>query len=70
MQPEIKKYAIIGLALAVCLVETSLAGRSQRTRRSQRVRMEEVHLASPDGNVKLTVLPNAERLSFTVTLGI
>jgi alpha-glucosidase len=31
--------------------------------------MEEVHIASPDGNVKLTVLPNAERLSFKVTLG-
>ena len=69
MQPEIKKYAIIGLALALCLGETSLAGRSQRTRRSQRVRMEEVHLASPDGSIKLTILPDAERLSFTVTLG-
>ena len=69
MQPEIKKYAIIGLALALCLGETSFAGRSQRTRRSQRVRMEEVHLASPDGSIKLTILPDAERLSFTVTLG-
>lgn len=69
MQPVIRKYAIIGLVLSLCLIETSLAGRSQRTRRSQRVRMEEVHIASPDGNVKLTVLPNAERLSFKVTLG-
>jgi alpha-glucosidase len=31
--------------------------------------MEQVQVASPDGNVKLTILPNAERLSFTVTLG-
>ncbi|MHC4487423.1 MAG: glycoside hydrolase family 97 N-terminal domain-containing protein, partial [Planctomycetota bacterium] len=31
--------------------------------------MEQVQVASPDGNVKLTVLPNAERLTFTVTLG-
>jgi alpha-glucosidase len=31
--------------------------------------MEEVQVASPDGNVKLTILPNAERLTFTVTLG-
>jgi alpha-glucosidase len=42
---------------------------SQRSRRSQRVKLEEVHLASPDGQVKFTVLPNAERLTFTVTLG-
>jgi len=69
MQPVIRKYAIIGLALSLCLIETSLAGQSQRTRRSQRVRMEEVHIASPDGNVKLTILPNTERLSFTLTLG-
>jgi len=31
--------------------------------------MEEINVTSPDGNVKLTFLPNAERLSFTVTLG-
>jgi len=31
--------------------------------------MEQVQVAGPDGNVKLTVLPNAERLTFTVTLG-
>jgi len=31
--------------------------------------MEQVQVGSPDGNVKLTILPNAERLSFTVTIG-
>jgi alpha-glucosidase len=31
--------------------------------------MEQVQVASPDGNVKMTILPNAERLTFTVTLG-
>jgi alpha-glucosidase len=31
--------------------------------------MKQVQVTSPDGNVKLTILPNAERLSFTVTLG-
>jgi alpha-glucosidase len=31
--------------------------------------MEQVQVASPDGNVKLTILPNAERLTFNVTLG-
>jgi alpha-glucosidase len=31
--------------------------------------MQQVQVASPDGNVKLTILPNAERLTFTVMLG-
>jgi len=43
--------------------------RGPSTRRSQRVRMEQVQVAGPDGKVKFTVLPNAERLTFTVTLG-
>ena len=61
---------VVGLALALFLTEANLArAQSSRTRRSQRVRMEQVQIAGPDGNVKLTVLPNAERLTFTVTLG-
>jgi len=44
-------------------------GEQQRSRRSQRVKMPEVSVASPDGKVKFTVLPNAERLTCTVTLG-
>ena len=66
MSPEIGKCVNIGPALALCLVELSFA--RQTTRRSQRVRMEQVQVASPNGNVKLTMLPNAERLSLTVTL--
>ena len=69
MQTRIKKYAIIGLTVVLCLVEIGYSGQRQRTRRSQRVRMEQIQLASPDGNVALTILPNAERLTFTVTLG-
>jgi alpha-glucosidase len=69
MQTKIKKYAIIGLTVVLCLVETGYSERRQRTRRSQRVRMEQIQLTSPDGNVALTILPNAERLTFTVTLG-
>lgn len=70
MRTEIRKYAIIGLMVALCLAETNLTlGQKSRTRRSQRVRMEQVQVTSPDGNVKLTILPNAERLTFTVTLG-
>jgi len=63
---------IVVLTVVLCLVAANLAlgQRSRsRTRRSQRVRMEQVQVAGPDGNVKLTVLPNAERLTFTVTLG-
>ncbi|MHC4541535.1 MAG: glycoside hydrolase family 97 protein [Planctomycetota bacterium] len=61
--------AAVGLAVVLCLAETNVApGRAERTRRSQRVRMEQVQVASPDGKVRLTVLPNAERLTFAVTL--
>ena len=38
------------------------------TRRSQRVRMPAVDVTSPDGRLRFKVLPNAERLTFTVTL--
>ncbi len=69
MRQEIWKYGIIGIAFILLLPEAGFARQRQRSRRSQRVRMQEVQVASPDGNVKLTVLPNAERLSFTVTLG-
>lgn len=62
--------AAAGLAVVLCLAETNLAQRqTSGTRRSQRVRMERVQVASPDGKVKMTILPNAERLTFTVTLG-
>jgi alpha-glucosidase len=37
-------------------------------RRIRRVRMEEVRVASPDGRIELLVLPNAERLSFSVRM--
>ena len=62
--------AAVGLAVVLCLAETSLAQRqASKSRRSQRVRMEQVQVVSPDGKVALTILPNAERLTFTVTLG-
>ena len=63
---------IIGIIVAFSLAQAHpvLAQRSRTsTRRSQRVKMEQVQVTSPDGNVKLTILPNAERLSFTATLG-
>jgi alpha-glucosidase len=69
MGPEIRKYVIAGLVLLLFPAEAGLARQKQKSRRSQRVRMEQVQVTGPDGNVTLTVLPNAERLSFTVTLG-
>ena len=38
------------------------------TRRSQRVQMPRLDVRSPNGQVTFTVLPNAERVTFTVTL--
>ena len=67
-----RKNIFVIVGLAICLAETNpTMGQRSRpsSRRSQRVKMEQVQVISPDGNVKLTVLPNAERLSFTVTLG-
>lgn len=66
MRTEITKWVIIGLAAALSLAEAGLA--RQAARRSQRVHMEQVQVAGPDGKVKLTILPNAERLTFTVAL--
>ena len=58
------------MVVILCLAETNpAAGQASKTRRSQRVRMEQVQVTSPDGKVKMTILPNAERLTFTVTLG-
>ena len=37
-------------------------------RRSQRDRMDETQVTSPSGKVSFTVLPNADRLSYTVKL--
>ena len=66
MRSKINKCAIIGFSLILCFSAANGAG--QRTRRSQRVRMERVQVTSPDGTITLTLLPNAERLTFTVTL--
>jgi len=62
----------IGTLAAFCLAQVALAQaqpqlQPPKSRRSQRVHMEEVQVASPVGNIKFTILPNAERLCFTVT---
>ncbi|MBC8472713.1 MAG: glycoside hydrolase family 97 N-terminal domain-containing protein [Planctomycetes bacterium] len=61
---------VVVLVAAFCLAELNPAfGQRSSSRRSQRVRMEQVEVAGPDGKVKLTVLGNAERLTLTVTMG-
>ncbi len=58
----------LGLSLGLSLLGGDICAQ-ERTRRSQRVTMEQVQVVSPDGQIKLTILPNAERLTFTVTMG-
>lgn len=64
-------------ALALCLaagvgLEIPGAQTTQQTpaatRRSQRIRMSAIQVASPDGKVRFNLLPNAERLTFAVAL--
>jgi len=58
--------------VGTCISQTQEPGQPQRqearSRRSQRVRMEGIRIDSPDGKVRFDMLPNAERLTFTVTL--
>ncbi len=69
------KATILDVALATALffpavsfAQTQAQPRQQRTRRSQRVHMQEVQVTSPDGKLKFTILPNTERLTYTVML--
>jgi alpha-glucosidase len=43
--------------------------RRPSSRRSERVRMREIEVASPNGRVRFNLLPNAERLTYTVKMG-
>ena len=69
------KVVLVPLVLAaVGLVQPGFAqaqpqSQPAKSRRSERVHMQEVQVASPDSKIKFTVLPNAERLTFTVTMG-
>jgi alpha-glucosidase len=72
VQARVRQYVVIGFVLALSITGGDLAlGRSgaRLVRRAQRVVMEEVEVAGPDGKVKLTILPNPERLTFMVTMG-
>jgi alpha-glucosidase len=64
---------LVGFILVLSYAEGGFAQaqrQEQRTRRLNRVvPMEPVQVVSPDGKVTFTLLPNAERLTFTVSLG-
>jgi alpha-glucosidase len=59
--------ALVLIAAAFAQTQTPAQSQAQRTRRSTRVHMEQVQVTSPDGKVKFTVFPNAERLTYAVT---
>ena len=66
------RHAVIAICLAVTCrdAQTALvAQQAPATRRSQRVQMTAVDVQSPNGQVTFTILPNAERVTFRVTLG-
>jgi hypothetical protein len=61
---------VMGAVAALCLAQAAFAqAQPPKSRRSQRVHMQEVQVTSPDGKIKFTILPDAERLAFTVTMG-
>jgi alpha-glucosidase len=64
-----KQILLTALVALVAVDSARAQPAEQRSRRSQRVNLPEVQVASPDGRVKFTVLSNPERVSFTVTFG-
>ena len=69
----IKLIRITEVSILIFLIITAFIkaqNTERRSRRSQRVvPMNEVQVASPNGKVKFILLPNAERLTFTVKNG-
>jgi alpha-glucosidase len=69
----VARAVLFAIAVAVIGVErpssqTALTQPAPATRRSQRLQMPAVDVRSPDGQVALTFLPNAERLTFRIAL--
>lgn len=73
-----RALASAGMVLAAsAFAQTEQPGRQSSQRdlarpqsqfRQHRVRMDELHVTSPDGRIQITVLPNAARLSYTVQM--
>jgi alpha-glucosidase len=61
------------LAAELCIVlaavgQSTSPSPQQKSRRSQRVRMQEVQVISPDGQIRFDLHANAERLTFSVIM--
>src|SRR5256885_1691363 len=68
--PSAIAFALIASGLlAQGIAQPQTPPQQQRTRRSQRVHMPKIEVTSPDGKLKFILLPNAERLTFTLTMG-
>ena len=69
------RHAVIAVCFALAGTDvpaaqtTPVPQQKPATRRSQRLLMPAVEVASPNGQVTFKFLPNAERLTFTVALG-
>jgi alpha-glucosidase len=66
------RHAVIAICLAITCNDAQTAPVAQQapaTRRSQRVQMTALDVQSPDGQVTFKILPNAERVTFSVALG-
>src|SRR4029453_1625172 len=66
------RHAVIAISLAITCSDAQTAPVAQQapaTRRSQRVQMTALDVQSPDGQVTFKILPNAERVTFSVALG-
>jgi alpha-glucosidase len=69
------RHAVIVMCLTITCTEVPPAQtvpvvqQTPATRRSQRVQMPPLDVRSPNGQLTFTVLPNPERVTFTVALG-
>ena len=69
LRSHVRFVCAVLLLCGAAIAQTPAQTQQPRTRRSQRVRMQEVQVTSPDGNVRFTIQPNAERLTYTVMMG-
>src|SRR5687767_539535 len=61
---------VVAISLTICCAAiTALVAQEKPTRRSQRIQMPAFDVRSPNGQITFTVLPNAERVTFSVALG-
>ncbi|MCX6141930.1 MAG: glycoside hydrolase family 97 catalytic domain-containing protein [Ignavibacteriales bacterium] len=68
--PRVAALVLIGVICGSEASSQQTPSREQRSRRLIRVvPMKQVDVTSPNGNVKFSLLPNAERLTFTVSMG-